>query len=140
MSVVKIKKAFTVSDEIWVKAKPQQVFSALTDEKVLAKWWPKKAETDPRKGGQVMMEWFNGGTLFSQYSDFVKDKEIGLAFYGDYLTFTLTRKKGGTHVLVEHTCSANKSLDNYIGVAQSWASQLCNLKAWLEKKWDMRPR
>ena len=130
----KSERAVTIEDCTWIKARPARVFKALTDGKDLSRWWPKGAESDPRRGGKLVLTWFSGHRLSTNFSSFIRNREVAYPFYSESVRFRLSAKKGGTAVRVAHRCST----DACVHVAQSWGFLMGNLKCYLEYDGDLR--
>jgi uncharacterized protein YndB with AHSA1/START domain len=48
------------TQRIVIKAPPAKVFKAWTDPSELIRWFPVKAELEPKKGGRLYLEWLAG--------------------------------------------------------------------------------
>ena len=132
----------TIHDTIWIQAEPARVFQALTSGDELIKWFPEiKAEIILKVGGDIYMEWSNGGILKSKVKTFVLNEEISYGFYGgdkEPVTFKLVPEKNGTRLNLTHFIPSGGNLDQYIDIASNWAHLLTGLKCWVEKNWDIR--
>ncbi len=122
-----------IEDSIWIKAPPARVFKALTDADELSHWWPKAAETEPKKDGKIVLTWFNDGKMSSTFETFVTDKEVSFPFYTEKVTFTLTEKNNGTTFSVRHQCGPDTALH----IAAAWGHLTVFLKSWVEHGIDL---
>jgi uncharacterized protein YndB with AHSA1/START domain len=55
------KELTEIRKTILIDARPETVFSAITDEKELTKWFPDQARMEPRVGGAVQFKFLEGG-------------------------------------------------------------------------------
>jgi len=124
-----------IEDDVWIAAPPGIVFTALTEGPMLASWWPKSAESDPRAGGRLAMTWFSGDQVETRFETFKPGEEVSFPFYSEHVSFALSPDKGGTRLRIAHRCGAEA-----IHVAQSWGFLKANLKVFLEMGLDLRER
>jgi len=124
-----------IEDDVWIAAPPGIVFTALTEGPMLASWWPRSAESEPRAGGRLAMTWFSGDKVETRFEAFKPGEEVSFPFYAEHVTFALSPDKGGTRLRIAHRCGAEA-----IHVAQSWGFLKANLKVFLEMGLDLRER
>ncbi len=75
------QKAMDIKDHIWINAAPEKIFGAITEGAQLAKWWPKKSTSTPKKGGKLVLYWFGDGKLETAFETFEKNKKVAFPFY-----------------------------------------------------------
>ena len=123
-----------IRDEVWVRAAPSRVFTALTKSSERSRWWPQRAESVPEVGGALTLYWFGGGMIQTKFHTMLKDREISYAFYSEHLTFRMKSHQAGAKLEILHECSA----DAAVHVAQCRGFLKANLKAYLEHGVDLK--
>jgi uncharacterized protein YndB with AHSA1/START domain len=132
----------SVEREVYVEARPEVVWAAVTQPEVFARWYAfGGAEIDLRPGGRVVMRWDEHG----EFLGFVEKVEPGRRFAYRYavdpgvdpapgnanlVEFTLTPEGEGTRLLVVE--SGFDRLDNEQNTdesAQAWDNALATLTA-----------
>ncbi|TDX03437.1 SRPBCC domain-containing protein [Kribbella sp. VKM Ac-2566] len=132
----------SVEREVYVEARPETVWAAVTQPEVFARWYAfGGAEIDLRPGGRLVMRWDEHGEFFG----FVEKVEPGRRFAYRYavdpgvepapgnanlVEFTLTPEAEGTRLLVVE--SGFDRLDdeqNPDRSAQAWDNALTALTA-----------
>jgi len=146
---------FTLS----IKAKPEQVYRALTSATELCRWWLQGAETDARNVGRFRMVWpklkkreDDGGqrsfplhVSLGDSEGYFVDLEPGRkvawmwklprkCHYPALSSFFIEPKRGGCQVTLVHAgFSAKPSADKaFQGCAEGWEDCLAKLKLYLE--------
>ena len=126
-----------ITDSIWISASLRDVFDALTQATMLARWWPMGAESDARPGGRLKLLWFNATSMETTFDVFDPPAAIAFRFgNAERIRFGLTSQRGGTLFHVSHRCG----VANAIHVAQAWAFLKANLKSVLEHGIDLRDK
>jgi uncharacterized protein YndB with AHSA1/START domain len=68
--------------KVWIRAKQERVFKALTEAKDLDRWFLGNASTDPRPGGRFLISWSKDpagkgcGDVESKFVDFVPHSKV----------------------------------------------------------------
>jgi len=127
---------------------PARVFSALTEPKELAKWFPSDAEVQLEKGGKFVLRF---GKEFAMKGKVKKAKapgrltlswidKIGNKTVKTTADFTLERKNGGTLLTLTHSGfgSGKRAVWLYGAIQSGWAYYLTNLRSVLEHGIDLR--
>jgi uncharacterized protein YndB with AHSA1/START domain len=130
----------SVEREVYVEARPETVWAAVTQPEIFAQWYAfGGAEIDLRPGGRLVMRWDEHG----EFLGFVEKVEPGRRFAYRYavdpgvepapgnanlVEFTLTPESEGTRLLVVE--SGFDRLDNHQNPdhsAQAWENALTTL-------------
>lgn len=141
---------------IVIKAKPEQVYKALTSARELCRWWLAGAETDARSAGRLRLVWpkISGagsrvfpphaafGELEGSFVDLEPGRKVAWVWklpkrrpqVPALSSFFLQPKGRGCEVLLLHAgFSAAAAGDRvYAGCAQGWEDCLAKLKLYLE--------
>lgn len=141
-----------------IKAKPEQVYRALTSATELCRWWLQGAETDARSSGRFRMVWpklkrKNGeavqafppnvclGDTEGHFVDLQPGKKVAWIWklgrsqrYPPLSSFFIERRGRGCEVTLLHGgFSARPEADRYFqGCAEGWEDCLAKLKLYLE--------
>ncbi len=122
---------------VGIKASPEKVYAALTNTKLLAKWWTTDVRGSADKGGTLEF-WFEDNCSILKVMDARKNKTVswkpvdGYGFEGTKMTFSLEKGKGETFVRFKH--SGWKKADfMYDFCSTKWALFMISLKDYLEK-------
>jgi uncharacterized protein YndB with AHSA1/START domain len=139
-----------VKQRYFVKASPSKVFNAITEPRILKKWFLGTAKLSPRKGGNYTFTWRGDPTLQSgKVLSFVRDKSLSLSWPAlqkgkqvgmTRATFRLKAKEDGTILDLNHTGFRSGAWwnENYAAVCSGWAYFLLNLKSVLQYGRDLR--
>ena len=134
---------------VTIKSSPDVVFNALTRADELTRWFPTKAESDPRPGGSFNYTWefadaSQNGSQQGQYLEFAPNSRLSYTWTADSIltlvTFDLTESDGETTVELGHSsmqpgADTEKLHDMH---ASQWEVYLANLKTYLEEGIDLR--
>ena len=135
-----------------INASPETIFRALTSAAELQKWFPTRAQSDPRAGGQLTFSWdfadaSQNGTQNSRFVDFVPNNKVSYTWdvgqtdaKPTLVTFLITPKGAETEVSLAHTgfgpgAEGEKLHDYHAG---PWSFYMVNLKTYLETGVDNR--
>jgi uncharacterized protein YndB with AHSA1/START domain len=135
-----------------VNAIPQAVFRALTDAEVLQRWFPTRAQTDPRAGGPYSYAWdfadaAQNGTQNGHYVEVVPGRKVSYTWEAGQtdprqtlVTFVIEPDENGTRVGLAHTGfgpgqPGGQMRDHHAG---PWGFYMSNLKTFLETGADNR--
>jgi len=128
---------------VFIAAKPEKVFAAWTNDRLVSKWFTEKTIIEPRKGGRLYFEWLAGDKLETKIVAIVKNKKFVFPFGPGKVEVAVTFKKDGKGTICElHQYGMKtdpKSKWNFHrGCIQGWTFFLTNLKAHLEHGLDLR--
>ncbi|HKI53469.1 MAG TPA: SRPBCC domain-containing protein [Anaerolineales bacterium] len=138
-----------IKQSVVVKSSREIVFKALTQADELVRWFPTRAESDPRAGGKIKLFWeftdaSQNGSQEGEYIEVVPNEKLSYTWMADSIptlvTFTLNESNGETTVDLEHSTShegadEKKLHDDH---ANQWGFFLMNLKGYLESGADLR--
>jgi len=138
-----------IKQSVVVKSSREIVFKALTQADELVRWFPTRAESDPRAGGKIKLFWeftdaSQNGSQDGEYVEVVPNEKLSYTWMADSIptlvTFTLNESNGETTVDLEHSTShegadEKKLHDDH---ANQWGFFLMNLKGYLESGADLR--
>jgi uncharacterized protein YndB with AHSA1/START domain len=140
-------KSYVAKQAYYLKAQPEQVFGALTQPKMLVKWFLSKARLDPKKGGIFAFDWIGGYHMTDQVKRFEKSKAVSFA-WSDKLksgklakttaSFEVVKKGKGTLLKLRHT--GFKDPEHFADCSSRWAYYLTNMKSVLDNGVDLRSR
>jgi len=138
-----------IEQNVTIEASKATVYEALTDPNGLIRWFPTQAESDPRPGGKLRLEWefadadqngFQEGT----YQEVIANKMITYPWRaGEVPTtvaFTLEEAEGETTVNLVHSGFGSAEDAEGLRAAHDgpWSFYMFNLKSYLEQGVDMR--
>ena len=138
-----------IKQSVVVNKSREAVFKALTQADELVRWFPTRAESDPRAGGKIKLFWeFNdasqNGSQEGEYVEVVENEKFSYTWTADNIStlvsFSLSESNGETTVDLEHSTShegadEKKLHDDH---ANQWGFFLMNLKGYLEAGADLR--
>jgi uncharacterized protein YndB with AHSA1/START domain len=129
------------------KSQPEIVFQALTEPKMLVKWFLSKAKLEPRKGGICSFDWLGEYHITDKVKKFEKNKAVSFAS-ADRLkngkiakttaSFEVAKKGKGTLLKLRHT--GFKYPEHFADCSSRWAYYLTNMKSVLEQGVDLRSK
>jgi len=140
-------KTYTAAQSYYFKAPPKKVFQALTDPKVLVKWFLTNAKLEPKKGGVYEFDWIGGYHMTGMVKQFEADKAVSFSWNdkmpsgGMVVTtasFEVKKKGSGTIVRLKH--SGFKDPEHFAECSSRWAYYLTNLKSVLDRGKDLRSK
>jgi uncharacterized protein YndB with AHSA1/START domain len=131
----------SIEKNLFIKAPPQRVFQALTEQAELERWYLTKAELDLRPGGAISFEWDRAMGVYNFGKILVLEPPHRLSYTWEALepspttvTYELTAENDGTRLHLTHTgIGEGEAWDHYYDSRNSgWSVHLNNLAAWLE--------
>ncbi len=143
-------KSRTIKQRLFIKAPPSKVFKAITEPRLLKRWFIASAKLSPRKGGNFSFKWQGGYALSGKVLDYNRDKKLSLSWqHGKEgkkplgttrVTFKLKPKEEGTILELTHSGykSGNPWVEEYAEHSSGWAYYLTNLKSVLQHNKDLR--
>lgn len=113
-----------------VPATPARLYKSLTDAKQLSRWLADRVESDPREGGQIVID-YNSHQKRGEYRRLIPGREVGIRWLQfeepvpeDITGFRIERVPGGTRVSVVDFAAPEDA-----GALQAlWAQRLRRLK------------
>lgn len=138
-----------IKQTVVVKGSREVVFKALTQADELVRWFPTRAESDPRAGGKIKLFWeftdaSQNGSQEGEYVELVPNEKFSYTWTADSIptlvTFVLSEANGETTVDLEHS-TAHEGADEkklHDDHADQWGFFMMNLKGYLEAGVDMR--
>ncbi len=136
-----------MNHQYFIRAKPDVVFRAITDPRLLTRWLCDRAEFSPKKGGKCLLAWNDGPTHVGTIVDIREGQRVALAWtwpevelQGTVLSFSVEAKHRGTVLSVEHSGfpRLEQWTELYGGAEWGWTYFALNLKSVLEKGHDLR--
>ena len=138
-----------INQSISIKEPREAVFKALTQAEELMRWFPSRAESDPRPGGKLKLSWdftdaSQNGTQDGEYVEVIPNEKLSYTWTADAIptlvTFILSEANGETTIDLDHSTSQDgadekKLRDDH---ANQWGFFLMNLKGYLEAGLDLR--
>jgi uncharacterized protein YndB with AHSA1/START domain len=126
-----------------------RVFQALTDPKLLVKWFVDKAVVTPKRGGAYRLTWAGGYSMRGRIESIEApnhltvewvDRMEGGREFETVAHFELKKRGRGTLLSVTHRGfkSGKKWVQLYGAVQSGWAYYLTNLRSVLEHQTDLR--
>lgn len=142
------KKSFAAQTVI-IKSSQATVFKALTDAKELIRWFPSRAESDPRAGGALKLYWdftdaSQNGSQEGEYVEVTPKTMLSYTWNAEgiptLVSFKLSEANGETtldldHASLQEDADLNKLREGHIN---QWMFFLMNLKGYLEAGMDLR--
>lgn len=127
--------------KIEIAAKPEKVFRAWTDDRIVPRWFCVKAEIKPKKKGRLYFEWLGGDKLETRVIDIKKNRLFFFPFgpKGEKVKLTIKPlKKCSGLELYQYDTTPEDGLAVHNGCETGWTFFLANLKAYLEQGIDLR--
>ena len=114
-----------------ISATPARVFKALTDAKQLSRWLADRVESDPRQGGQIVIE-YDSHKKRGEYRRLIPGVEVGIRWIQfeeqvpeDLTGFKIDRVTRGTRVRVVDFATP----EDADAMQTLWAQRLKRLKS-----------
>jgi uncharacterized protein YndB with AHSA1/START domain len=126
-----------------LKAPPEKVFRAWTDDKIVSKWFTEKTVIEPKKNGRIYFEWTAGDKMEAKVINIVKNRLFVFPFGNNSERVEVRIKKDGKGSMCELRQLNMKTTDDmkwmmHRGCIQGWTFFLTNLKSYLEHGIDLR--
>ena len=141
-----------IHQTVTIKSSPEAVFKALTQADELMRWFPTRAESDPRPGGKFKFTWEfananENGSQQGEYVEVLPNRKLSYTWTAESIpaiptlvTFKLTEAGGETIVELDHA-SMQEGADQeklHEMHANQWGFFMMNLKSYLETGMDLR--
>jgi uncharacterized protein YndB with AHSA1/START domain len=121
-----------------LESSPAKVFAALTDPRILAKWFPARALFDPVKGGRFSLVMKNGFVWEGKLSGLKEGKSLSIPWVEGTASFEVVRRRKGTLLKLHH--DGFESAENLVLSSAGWSYYLTNLKSVLDHGIDLRAK
>jgi uncharacterized protein YndB with AHSA1/START domain len=130
-----------------IDAPPERVFRALTDARELMQWFPSFAESDPRTGGDYVLQFefddeSKNHTYAGRYEDVTPNERVRYPWNGQFgettVEFELRPSDPGTEVVLEHSGWTEEAEEARRLHEQGWGFFLDNLERYLSGGEDER--
>lgn len=141
-------KSRTLRLPIFIHASPRRVFNAISESKVLTRWFMDHATLSARRGGNYSFTWEGGPTHTGRITQFVRGKRMVLTWQWPgmeklgvtRLKLSVEPRNGGTVLLFTHSGFRRGGAwtDLYEGAIRGWTYFMMNLKSVLENGHDLR--
>ena len=132
---------FTLKIEI--KVSPDKVYKAWTDERLITRWFCVNAACEPRKNGRLYFEWLGGDKLETKILAANNNRLFRFPFgrNNEKVEVKFTKVRGGTLVTLRQysmKTTPEPKWSMHKGCETGWTFFLANLKAFLERRIDLR--
>ena len=125
--------------EVTIKAAPDKIYQALTEQKGLASWWTVHTKAKPQVGNVNEFTFNNGAYVFKMEIDKLEpSKKVHWKalqgapdWPGTRVTFDISDGEDGTKLLFGHRDYASTE-GSFASVSYNWAWFLTSLKSYLE--------
>ena len=129
---------------IEISATPDEVFRAWTEGDQLRRWFPTGAETEPKKGGRIYLQFLDPKDRgeFS-FTEFRRPNLVSFTFgnRGEKVRVRIRKSGAGAVCELEQfdmKTTPKEKVQMHMGCKTGWVFFLTNLKAWLEHGIDLR--
>jgi uncharacterized protein YndB with AHSA1/START domain len=138
---------FTIEQSYYFKAPPKKVFQAITDPKILVKWFLSKAKVIPKEGGTYSFDWIGGYHMTGRVKQFETNKAVSYSWHdithsGEIVettaSFQVTKKGRGTILKLRHFGFTDP--EHFAECSSRWAYYLTNMKSVLDWGTDVRSK
>jgi uncharacterized protein YndB with AHSA1/START domain len=131
------------TEKIEIKASPEKVYRAWTDDKLITKWFVHKAVIEPKKGGRFYMKFLGDVESDEKVLGIRKNSYFCFSFgkAGETVEITIKKSGKGTDCILRQfgMKTSNKAkVQWHMGCRNGWVFFLTNLKSFLEKGVDLR--
>lgn len=140
-------KSFTAEQSYYFRASPREVFQAMTDPKILVKWFLSKAKVVPKKGGSYSFDWIGGYHMTGRIKRFETNSTVSFSWHDKMpngkmvettASFHISKKGRGTVLKLRH--SGFKDPEHFAECSSRWAYYLTNMKSVLNEGVDLRSK
>lgn len=140
-------KSFVIEQSYHFKAPQARVFRALTDPKLLEKWFLSKAKLVPEKGGAYSFNWIGGYHMTGNVKRFEPDKAVSFSWTDKVkngkvakttASFRISGKGDGSLLRLRHT--GFKDPEHFADCSSRWGYYLTNMKSVLDHRTDLRSK
>jgi len=138
-------KLLKIEQSYYFEAPVEKVFQALTDSKILVKWFLSKAKVVPKKGESYSFDWIGGYHMVGKVKEFEMNRSVSFS-WSDKLksgklarttvSFKVAKKGQGTSLKLYHTGFVDP--EHYAECSSRWGYYLTNMKSVLDHGTDLR--
>ncbi len=140
-------KSFVIEQSYYFEVAFDKVFQALTDSKMLVKWFLSKAKIVSKKGGSYSFAWIGGYHMTGKVKRFETNKAVSFS-WSDKLksgelakttaSFKVAKKGHGTLLKLRHT--GFEDPEHFAECSSRWGYYLTNMKSVLDHGIDLRSK
>lgn len=139
--------SFTIEQSYYFKVHPKKVFQAMTDPKILGKWFLSKAKVVPEEGGAYSFDWIGGYHMTGRVKRFETNKAVSYSWHDEMqdgemvettALFQFAKKGRGTLLKLRH--SGFSDTEHFAECSSRWAYYLTNMKSVLDGGADLRSK
>ena len=140
-------KSLKIEQSYYFETPFEKVFQALTDPKILVKWFLSKAKVVPEKGGSYSFDWVGGYHMTGKVKQFEINRSVSFS-WSDKLkngemakttaSFKVSKKGNGTLLKLRHTGFENP--EHFAECSSRWGYYLTNMKSVLDHGTDLRSK
>jgi len=136
---------------VTVKKPKDVIFKALTQTDELIRWFPSRAESDPKPGGSFKLFWdfteaSQNGSQEGKYVEVISGEKVSYTWtvtegsVPTLVTILLKETNGETTLDLDHSTTHEGADEKKLhdGHANQWGFFLMNLKGYLEMGMDLR--
>jgi len=140
-------KSFTIEQSYYFKSPPKKVFQAMTDPKILVKWFLSKAKVVPKEGGTYTFDWIGGYHMTGSVKQFEESKAVSYSWHDKLpngkmvettASFQVAKKGRGTILKLHHYGFTDA--EQFAECSSRWAYYLTNMKSVLDWGTDIRSK
>jgi uncharacterized protein YndB with AHSA1/START domain len=142
-----MSKSHTIEQVYYFQSPPEEVFGALTDSKMLVKWFLSNAKVVPKKGGSYSFDWIGGYHMDGEVKKFKANEAVSFT-WSDKLksgetsettaSFEVASKGNGTLLRLRHT--GFRDPEHFAECSSRWGYYLTNMKSVLDHDTDLRSK
>lgn len=139
--------SFTIEQSYYFDVPPTKVFQAMTDPKILVKWFLSKAKVVPKEGGTYSFDWIGGYHMTGRVKRFETNKAVSYSWHDEMpggemaettASFQVAKKGHGTLLKLRH--SGFTDPEHFAECSSRWAYYLTNMKSVLDGGDDLRSK
>jgi len=142
-----MSRSFVVEQSYYFESPFEKVFQALTEPKMLVRWFLSKATVVPKKGGSYSFDWIGGYHMTGKLKRFEANKAVSFS-WSDKLkigklakttaSFKVAKKGHGTLLKLRHT--GFEDPEHFADCSSRWGYYLTNMKSVLDHGVDLRSK
>ena len=138
-------KEFAIEQSYYFRTPPEHVFEALTDPKLLVKWFLSAAKVERKKGGSYAFDWIGGYHMVGKVEAFEANRAVTYSWHDKIeggkiadttASFEVSEKDDGTLLRLRHTGFTVP--EHFAECASRWGYYLTNMKSVLDHGVDLR--
>ena len=142
-----MSKPFVIEQSYHFQVPPERVFEALTDPKLLVRWFLSKAMVETKKGGRYVFDWIGGYHMTGTVEGFEPNRAVAYSWHdkledgvmADTLaSFEVSKRGDGSLLHLRHTGFTDP--EHFAECSSRWGYYLTNLKSVLDHGSDLRSK